>query len=158
MPISRLTDIISDPKKAAWVIIGLAVALCFALGFSITTWDSNRSLQVRVDSIISQKDLTERAAKKAAYDNCIKSKPTTTGLINVLIDTATKSRDNGFKVLKITPTSSPLYKARINGYNNYKDLVIALKGYLPIKCGPKPGTEPDVPLSKERKSAIDINP
>lgn len=123
MPIRKVYNILADPTKAAWVIIILAVALCFTLGLAI-------HLNSSVDSLKSN----QKIAKKAAHDTCVLGKPTITALVKGLETSYENSARSGFKVLQFTDKKSKLYGPRLSSWENNKNVALILKALLPIRC------------------------
>lgn len=123
MPIRKVYNILADPTKAAWVIIFIAVALCFTLGWAI-------HLNSSVDSLKSN----EQIAKKASHDTCVAGKPIITKLITGLETSYENSAKLGFKILRATDPKSMFYAPRKASWQNNRAVANVLKGLLPIRC------------------------
>lgn len=136
-PLSKTFDILGDPKKAAWVIIVLAAALAFALGFDVIQWNTNSSLhqqitQVKID-IKTQNELSSQAAVKA----CQKSKPLSNHLLTHLADYFGASAANTQSILHFTKKGTPLWRARQESRDNAKAIEHDIRSFLPVTCTTK---------------------
>lgn len=128
--INKFIDALSDPRKAAYVILGLALALVFTLGIAIYEANNVRDLTGDVKTLKFQHDLSTSTAVKV----CKLGKPKNTKFVNDFILYFNFTADNTEKLLKGVPKGTKLYEIRQAAIDAERDLVTTLKALLPIKC------------------------
>lgn len=129
--------LIHQLTKMFYIMIGLCIALSFALGFDVIQWNTNHDL----DRKISKQSITINAienanhlASLAASKTCVTNLPRTQGLIGGL-STYFEEQQAALKpLLKESQKGTRLYVSRKQNYRNINKIKHILDSYLPIRC------------------------
>lgn len=123
-------NLLSDPRKAQYVIVGLAIALVFSLGFSVSQQEDINALKQHN----AKQDERDKQLAQAKFQACKASKPLSVKLIGGLAEYFNNQSIVARKVLDKTDFNSILWKPRSDTLNNDLILYNVLEGLLPIKC------------------------
>lgn len=124
-------------ENAQIIIIGLGIALCFALGFAVLGYSkaSTASKSAKSANHTAQElKANQNTINAAAYLACKNGKPKTTALISGLAFNYERTADNAVATLKLTKKGSPLYMRRKKAVTIDQAIVKTLNDYLPITC------------------------
>lgn len=124
------------------IMIGLCIALAFALGYDVIQWQHNKrqdhraaQLQANIRAIQNANHLAALAAAKT----CRANKPGNTAFVNALITYFDNQATAIKPLLDKTPHGTQLWRTRNSSYHNYLTIENTIRKSLPIKC-PTVGT------------------
>lgn len=123
-------NLLGDPRKAQYVILGLGILLIFSLGFNVVLNNDVSALKQHN----AKQDQREKQMAQARYQACVSSKPLSVKLIGGLAHYFDNQSIIARKVLDKTDFKSILWKPRSDTLNNDLILYNVLEGLLPIKC------------------------
>jgi hypothetical protein len=137
-----VTDVIEkhDPARLIMflsrmfkIMIGLCIALVFALGTDVLFWNKIHTQDGQIHAIQNRSRLVDRAA----YQTCLTTKPRATKLFEGLIGYYQADYDSVYKLVKDTPKGTVTHEARVQRLKNDSAIVETLRHFLPIRCAAK---------------------
>ena len=126
----KVMGTLSEPAKAAWVVLILCVALVFTLGGLVKVYSNNHTQENKIEALQRRNAQSDKIAIQA----CLKTRPAANKLFKGLITYYTDDYNSVHRLVSLTEKGTPAWYARKARLKNDEDLIQSLRGFYPIKC------------------------